>query len=167
MSNDDSSNQPDDAQAAADGTDDSNDAPSTDDASWQQKVAKANREAAALRRRLKDIEDKDKSESQRATEAAQEAVARAEKAERELLRLTIASEKGLTPKQARRLTGDTEDELRADADDLVAEFGTTTSTSSNPQTRKPAEALRGGTEPDEPAIELDPDKLAAAITAQG
>lgn len=58
------------------------------------------------------------------------AVARAEKAEADakaangkLLRVEIAVEKGLTPKQAARLVGETKEELEADADAFIEETG--------------------------------------------
>ena len=40
-----------------------------------------------------------------------------------MLRLEIAAEKGLTPAQARRLVGNTREELEADADELLEAFG--------------------------------------------
>jgi hypothetical protein len=41
----------------------------------------------------------------------------------EVLRLTVALDKGLTKDQAKRLIGTTEDELSKDADELLASFG--------------------------------------------
>lgn len=41
----------------------------------------------------------------------------------QVLRLTVALEKGLTASQAKRLVGNTKDELMADADELVQSFG--------------------------------------------
>lgn len=97
------------------------------------KIAKANSEAANLRRRvreleaaeakLKELEDADKTEGQRALEAAKAAEVRADKAEAELMRLTVAMEKGLTVAQAKRLVGTTLEELESDADELIAQFG--------------------------------------------
>src|SRR5436190_21097979 len=72
--------------------------------------------------RLKALEDKDKSETQRATDEKAAAEKRAEKAEAELLRITVGATKGLTPAQARRLVGTTKEELEADADDLLKSF---------------------------------------------
>ena len=124
--------------------------------------AKSNATAAT---RLAEIEAASKSEQEKAADTARTATERADKAERELLRLRVASEKGLTASQAKRLQGDTEDDLRADADELVAEFKPSATGSTT--TRKPSEDLRGGGDPDAPAVELDPDKLAASISAQG
>ena len=41
----------------------------------------------------------------------------------DILRRDVAAEKGLTHRQAARLRGDTREELEADADDLIREFG--------------------------------------------
>lgn len=85
-------------------------------------LAKANKEAETLRLKLKDLEDKDKTEAQKVIEERD-----ALKAERDALALSslrrdVAEEKGLTPAQARRLVGDTREELEADADDVLATF---------------------------------------------
>jgi hypothetical protein len=61
-----------------------------------------------------------------AVQRAAEAEARAEKAEKAALRQRICFEEHLDPKFASRLTGDTEDELRADAKDTFGDFITTT-----------------------------------------
>jgi hypothetical protein len=52
-----------------------------------------------------------------------EAQTAATKAEQNLLRVEVATEKGLTVKQAKRLQGETEEELKADADEILEEFG--------------------------------------------
>jgi len=57
-----------------------------------------------------------------ALRAAEENASRAAAAEQAALRQRIAVEEGLPPKFASRLTGDTEDELRADAKDTFGEF---------------------------------------------
>lgn len=126
-----------------------------------EQTAKANADAA---RRLAELEDRDKSAADKAAEQSAAAIARAEKAERELVRLQIASEKGLTPSQAKRLVGETPEELAADADELLADLKPKATAS--PATRRPAETLTGGGDPTEPPEELDPDKLAAAVAAQ-
>lgn len=86
-------------------------------------LRKANKEAEELRRKVKEFEDADKTELEKATTAAEEARKRAEAAEANALRLEIASEKGLTPSQAKRLVGTTREELEADADELLETFG--------------------------------------------
>jgi hypothetical protein len=85
----------------------------------QEARAKANASAAE---RLAVFEDRDKSEAQRLTERAEAAEKRAMDLESRALRLEIASEKGLTTAQAKRLVGSTREELESDADDLIATF---------------------------------------------
>lgn len=137
------------------------------------KIAKVNSEAASLRKRLKELEpmaakakeleDANKSEAEKTTERLTATEKRAEKAEGELLRLTVGLDKGLTPAQAKRLVGSTKEELEADADDLLTTFG---GDKKAPSTRKPNERLRGGSDPEDPPGETDPRKLAAAIRAR-
>lgn len=85
----------------------------------QEKRAKANAEAAT---KLQQYEDAQKSAEERATEALTTAEKRASEAEARALRLEVASEKGLTPAQAKRLVGSTREELEADAADLLENF---------------------------------------------
>lgn len=82
----------------------------------------AERRAAELEARLKEFEDRDKSESARAIERAEAAEKAAAAAEARALRLEVASEKGLTPAQAKRLVGESREELEADADELLETF---------------------------------------------
>lgn len=115
--------------------------------------AKANADAA---KKLKEIEDADKSDLEKANSAATEAAKRAEEAELKALRLEVALDKapdGMSMPQvrklAKRLHGTTQEELEADADELFADFGGTddgsdTDTTKKPPARKPAERLRGG-----------------------
>ena len=49
--------------------------------------------------------------------------AKSAKAELDLARVEIAAEKGLTPKQAKRLAGENREELEADADELIEDLG--------------------------------------------
>lgn len=136
------------------------------------KIAKANQEAAGLRKRLKELEplatkakeleDAQKSESERLTERLTGAEARAKTAEFDLMRLRVGLEKGLTPKQAGRLVGSTKEELEADADDLLADFAPKKDDKPRVPT-KPREKPRGGGDPDTDPTPTDPRKLAAAI----
>lgn len=102
---------------------------------------------------------------------------RAELAEERLtrLRLEVGSEKGLTPKQARRLSGKTREELEEDADDLLDTFpappakdgeegdeGTGGSSTSSKE-RRPAENLKGGGKAETEPEETDPRKLAESM----
>jgi hypothetical protein len=91
----------------------------------ERKRAKAaEKERDALTARLKEVDDRDKTEQQKAADRLQDAEERADKAEKKLLRAEVAAAKGLTPGQARRLQGETQRELEKDADDLLEEFGT-------------------------------------------
>ncbi len=82
----------------------------------------AEKRAAELEARLKEFEDRDKTESTRAIERAEAAEKAAAAAESRALRLEVASEKGLTPAQAKRLVGETREELEADATELLETF---------------------------------------------
>lgn len=110
--------------------------------------AKANADAA---KRLKEMEDADKSEVERASEAAKAAEKRAEEAEARVLRLEIAHDKGLSPSQAKRLVGATREELEADADELLEAFKPSEDDKTD-TSRRPKERLRPGASADpEPA----------------
>lgn len=85
-------------------------------------LAKANKEAETLRLKLKEFEDRDKTEAERLAERADAAEKRALDMETAAMRLEVAAENGLTPAQAKRLVGTTRDELEADAKELLATF---------------------------------------------
>jgi hypothetical protein len=81
--------------------------------------AKANADAA---KRLAEMEDADKTEMQKLIDKAAASDKEAAHAQRELARLRVGMRKGLTETQAKRLVGETEEELEADADELLAAF---------------------------------------------
>ena len=91
------------------------------DAERREKRA-AEKRAADLEARLKEFEDRDKTESTRAIERAEAAEKAAAAAESRALRLEVAAEKGLTPAQAKRLVGESREELESDADELLETF---------------------------------------------
>jgi hypothetical protein len=110
----------------------------------------------------------------------------AEAAQGNLNRLNIGLEKGLTPAQAARLQGSTEDELKADADKLLADFGVKPATNETDEEREEreekereaAEEAANGRQtprfvnPADPKVgsgeqEYDFDKIAADITSRG
>lgn len=130
-----------------------------DTAAIKAALKKANKEAETTRLKLKEYEDRDKTETQKLAEDRDGHKIRADSAEGKLARLEIALEKGLTPSQAKRLVGSTREELEADADELIADLG---GKKKAPVTGKPTERLRAGGDPDEEPHETDPDKLAAA-----
>lgn len=125
------------------------------------------RQAAAAEKRLAELEDRDKSDLERAQENARAATERANAAELRALRAEVAARKGLTANQAKRLQGTTEEELEADADELVAAFRPPDPPPPNGDGRRqgtPAVRLRPGAIPDAAAVETDPAKLAAQIS---
>ncbi len=79
----------------------------------------AKAELEAERKKVKDFEDRDKSEQEKAEQRATEAEKKAEAAEHKLLRLEVAAAKKLPSTLASRLTGETKAELDADADELL------------------------------------------------
>jgi multidrug efflux pump subunit AcrB len=86
-------------------------------------LAKANKEAETLRLKLKEFEDRDKSEAQKLAERATAAESAAATAQSQLLRYQVAAEKGLPAELAVRLQGGDAKELAADADKLLALLG--------------------------------------------
>lgn len=127
-------------------------------AAERQRARDEKKRADELAAKLREIEDRDKSETQRAQAAAAEAAKRAEAAESRLVRLEVAADKGLTPGQAKRLVGTTREELEADADEILAEFSPR---ESGDDDRRPRERFRSGAAPDR---EEEPD-IDAAVAA--
>ena len=128
-----------------------------------EKRAKANAEAA---KRLQEIEDSQKSELDKLTEAKTVAERRANEAEQRALRLEVAADKGLTPAQAKRLVGATKEDLEADADELLASFKPADDGDGGAETdslRRPRERLRPGATPSAEPEETDPRKLVAGL----
>jgi hypothetical protein len=121
--------------------------------------AKENADAAS---KLTVLEDQQKSELQKLTEKAEQATRDAEAAQLKLLRLEVASAKGLTPLQAQRLQGGTRDEIESDADDLLAAFKPAEPTKP-PAGDKPKARLQPAGEPEDEPEETDPRKLADRI----
>lgn len=85
-------------------------------------LQKANKEAETLRLKLKDFEDRDKTDAQRLQEERDALKLERDQLALENLRREVADEKGLTPAQARRLVGSSREELESDADDVIATF---------------------------------------------
>lgn len=113
------------APASEDTAPDTTDAPAADDvdvAAMQKALRKANKEAENYRLKVKEYEDASKSEQERLADQLEEQKRRADHAERTLMRTQVAAAKGLPPKLADRLQGETAEELEADADSLLAEF---------------------------------------------
>lgn len=126
----------------------------------------AKKEAESSRLKLKEIEDKDKSDSEKLAERVAAAEKRADEAEVRVLRAEVAVAKGLKPELHEFLTGTTREELEARADKLVL---ATAGQAPKPDeqkpnvSRRPNPALSGGGDPTTEPEETDPVKLASAI----
>lgn len=126
----------------------------------------AEKQTADLAARLKEIEDRDKSDGEKQSERLAAAEKRANDAEARAMRLEIAATKGLTASQAKRLVGTTKEELEADADELLADFAPANGGDESKPTPggRPKERLRGGGDPTEEVEETDPRKLAEMVS---
>ena len=133
----------------------------------------AKKALADAQAKLKEYADKDKTDTERLAEAAEEAKNRAAKAEQSFGKLQTAMDRapeGATLAQikavAKRLTGDTEEEMEADADELFALLAppsTEDTERGKAPAGRPKERLRGGGDPEDEPEEMDPRKLAALI----
>ena len=85
-------------------------------------LQKANKEAETLRLKLKDWEDRDKTDAQKIQEERDTLRTERDLLALQSLRRDVADDKGLTPAQARRLIGTSREEMEADADDLLVTF---------------------------------------------
>lgn len=124
---------------------------------WEDR-AKSNYEAA---QRLAEIEEAQKSEEQKRAEALDAAERRAAEAERQLMVLEIAAEKGLTPAQAKRLSGSTREELEADAAELLDLLAPQHDPPPGGRPRR----LHSGNG-DDPESSFDPEALASRIASR-
>jgi hypothetical protein len=148
---------------------------------WERR-AKANgaeaRKNADAANRLKETEDADRSEVEKLTARVATAEKRAVEAEAKALKAEIAQEKGLTAGQAKRLHGETREDIEADADELLEAFGGTKSDKDDTDDgrngessrRTPKENLRPGAANEDTEAPMDrdkADKLAASIESSG
>lgn len=129
----------------------------------------AKKEAAELKTRLAKYEDANKTEMQRLTEERDQFRESSTKAVSKAKALEIALE--CAPEHAslahvravaKRVRGENDDELEADAAELFELLAPEPKAASKTPSR-PKERLRGGSEPDEEPEETDPKKLAALI----
>lgn len=136
---------------------------------WRSLARKHERSAKETSAKLRKYEDQNKSEAQRLQEAAEEHRTRAEKAESALRRREIAEERApahATLAQikavAKRLSGDDDDALAEDADELFSLLVPAPPKASTPG--RPKERLRpGNADPEEGETETDPRKLADMV----
>lgn len=123
-------------------------------AKWKALARKHEAEVKALRpkaAKADELEQAQLTEAEKAAQRAADAEARAAAAELSALRLQVALDKGLTPKQAARLQGATAEELAADADEFLADLGP------NRPPGRPVEQLQSGAAPVATADTADPD----------
>ncbi|MFB6948902.1 hypothetical protein ACFCXP_04635 [Streptomyces niveus] len=124
------------------------------------------KELEPLAAKAKKLEEASKTEAEKLTERATAAEERAAKAEAKAMRLEVASKKGLTEAQAKRLVGSTPEELEADADELLSSFGGSADTGGKGKGgKKPVEQLRPGGLPNPPEPSVA-DQIAAAEKAK-
>ena len=124
--------------------------------------AKQNADAA---KRLAELEDANKSETQKLADKAAAAEKRAADAEAKAARYEVASRLGIKTNHLKYLSGSTVEEIEDAAKAIREDFPETyaeTDTDSGKPTR-PKERLRSGAAPDEEPDETDPRKLAAAL----
>lgn len=91
-------------------------------ARMKEQVSVAKKSAAEMAARLKEIEDRDKSELQKTAERAEAAEKALAAATAKEIRTAVGAAKGLTLSQSMRLQGSTTEELEADADAFLAEI---------------------------------------------
>lgn len=132
-----------------------------DPARYNDKIAKANREANALRRevkRLKEIEARVKAEDDSKKSDLDKAVARAEAAEaalkdseRNLAIATVKDRFDLPAKVLAGLEGSTVEELIESAEEWATELGIEDKSKRKPRQKPVAKDLNGGRDPNEKA----------------
>jgi hypothetical protein len=113
------------SQEAADGPQDAEDSrtkgrregPASED--LKRDLTQERRQRQALEKRLKEIEDRDLTELQKAQKQATEATKQLEELQRESLRQRVALKAGIPAEHIHRLQGSTEQELAADAAELA------------------------------------------------
>jgi hypothetical protein len=101
------------------------------------------------------LEAASKSDLERAQEQINALQQQAATNERQALIASVALEKGLPANLARRLQGDSKEDLEADADDLLSQFGTTqqATTRAPAPDRSQGSSANGGT-PADPASQF-------------
>lgn len=115
----------------------------------------------ALEEKLREFEDRDKSDSEKAAERLAAAEKRASENELRAMRAEVAMAKGLTAAQAKRLVGSTIEEIEADADEILEAFPVDSRTP--PPSQRPTPDLRSGGDGTQEPEETDPRKIAEFI----
>lgn len=126
------------------------------------------RELRTLRDQVRQFEDASKSEEERRNERLSTAERTAAAATAEAARLRVALRKGLTETQAKRLVGETEEELEKDADELLESFASSDKKDEDGDAkRRPKERLKPGSVPDADPEPDDPAALAQRVSRGG
>lgn len=114
-------------------------------ANWRSQYRETEGDAAKWR----EAQEAERPELERVTSRAERAEATLKDTQTTVARLEVALEKGLTMSQARRLVGSTKEEIEADADEVLRDFGTRADQESKPRPPqgKPREDLRPGAAP--------------------
>lgn len=122
------------------------------------------KELEPLAKKAKELEDAQKSESEKLNEKLTLAEGKARESETAALRLEVALEKApdgmplaQLRKLAKRIQGSTREEMEADAGELFEDFS-----GAKPASSKPKENLKSGTDPEEDSS-VDGEKLAEKI----
>lgn len=145
-----------------------------DPAALRSEIEKLRRENAGHRTKNKDLESRlaEAEKSKPADEQTAEKLAQLEKdlteERHKRLKAEVAAVKGLTPAQAKRLNGSTQEELETDADDILEHLPAPSTKDddeerSGPPSRRPRPDLRGGSDPTDTPVEMDPAKLADSV----
>lgn len=114
---------------------------------WQQQHADYD-DLKAKAAKLDELEAASRTDVEKAAQRAADAEQKAADAEARALRFEVASTKGLSAAQAKRLTGSTREELEADADELLDTFKPAEEPKPTPGSA-PKEQLRPGAAPAE------------------
>lgn len=125
--------------------------------------AKENYEKA---KRLDELEDANKTETQKLADKATEAEKRAAAAEAKATKYEVAAELGIQPKHMKYLHGATKEEIEESAKGILEDFPEIYDAKSDTDSGKPTrpkERLRPGAAPSEEPDETDPRKLAASV----
>lgn len=130
-------------------------------------------EAADREQKREDADKADQTELEKVQAKLEELQGKLTAQERDAVRARVALRKGLSESQAKRLQGETEEELETDADDLLENFkpagddGNEGKPKPRANNERPRENLRPGSKPESEPLkpeDLDPIKLAEAVT---
>lgn len=132
------------------------------------KITSVEGERDAALKTIKESKESGQSESEKLAAQLADLEKKLADSDHARLRAEVVAEKGLTPAQAKRLSGTTREELEADAADLLEAFpapsGPGAPPSQRPQSTGGSGHFAGGSDPATPAEEkVDPAKLADSI----